>query len=350
MASNAAEWFTWTTASGNLTVTLPNSVAIASLWFPSKPGAITVTPNVGSGYVTQTTGAEVVPLPAGTTSVVLAYTGSATVLVYATSTPLNPTVVPPASTPYNQVALGLPLCHFYPLSDPSGSSSIVDYAYGGASGAPGTSGDGYTLGAPSITVDGATCLACQPSAGLSSLGGTTGGSHGLCATSPWSIVVVFKVSGVLNPGGNIGCIFTNGTLHNSGFSWSPPPSIQSGIGEGVGAFLLSGGSPELLVLMGKTGSGGGQGLYTYLLFPGLTLNTSHMLYMAYDGTNLYGQLDLGTQQSVAVSSFDNTVGNFSLGWDANGEDYMVGYLSKFTVFTEVLTQAQIVQLYTGALG
>jgi hypothetical protein len=98
MASNAAEWFYWQPANGNLTITLPNSVAIAALWIPNEPSPITVTANGVEVYVTGATtstytAAEAIPLPAGTTTVVLSISSSAPNLyVYATSTPLNPAV------------------------------------------------------------------------------------------------------------------------------------------------------------------------------------------------------------------------------------------------------------------
>lgn len=86
------EWIAWNLASQPLTITLGTDTQIETLWFPGLPGAVTIKDvNADTIYVTQASGAEVVPLPEDETSVSLTCTVSSGMLyVFASSEPFDP--------------------------------------------------------------------------------------------------------------------------------------------------------------------------------------------------------------------------------------------------------------------
>ncbi len=90
MAAQVSQWFTWQTSSGQLSVTLPGGVSIASLYFPNVPTAITCYVAGLVFYVASTGQFQVIPVPSGVTSVTLNAASGNTIYVFATSAVLNP--------------------------------------------------------------------------------------------------------------------------------------------------------------------------------------------------------------------------------------------------------------------
>lgn len=85
-------WYAWTPADGPLVITAGQFGTIASLWLPQVETDIAFASTVGGTpfYTTNQPGPEIVPLPSGTTTVVLSGTYLGPLYVYATTVSYPP--------------------------------------------------------------------------------------------------------------------------------------------------------------------------------------------------------------------------------------------------------------------